>query len=129
MGYAGGHWPSPTYEDVCSGRTGHAEVVQVEFDPDRVSYQQLLEQFFATHDPTSPNRQGLNRGEQYRSIILYHSPQQRDAAEALIARLSAEGRFGRPIVTQVVPLEKFWRAEEYHQRYYEKHGWLGCRTT
>ncbi|HEX5759839.1 MAG TPA: peptide-methionine (S)-S-oxide reductase MsrA [Thermoanaerobaculia bacterium] len=119
-GYAGGHVPNPTYRQVCSGDTGHAEVVQVHFDPERVSYRRLLEIFFAIHDPTTPNRQGGDVGTQYRSAIFTHSDEQRATAEALVRELSDEGLFDDPIVTEVRPLEVFYPAEDYHQNYYRE---------
>jgi peptide-methionine (S)-S-oxide reductase len=126
VGYTGGHTESPTYRDVCSDRTGHAEAVRVEFDPARVSYDRLLDVFFEIHDPTTLNRQGPDVGSQYRSAVFYHDDDQRRAAEAAKAHLDASGRFRRPIVTQIVPAAPFWRAEEYHQRYFEKNGGSGC---
>jgi peptide-methionine (S)-S-oxide reductase len=117
-GYAGGHLDSPTYRQVCDGNTGHAEVVQVTFDPARISYKQLLQIFFATHDPTTLNRQGGDVGTQYRSAIFYHSPEQKATAEEVIAELSAQSIWPGQIVTQVVPLERFYPAEDYHQGYY-----------
>ncbi len=125
VGYSGGHTENPTYEEVCSGRTGHAEVVRVTFDPDRISYEQLLEEFWRIHDPTSRNRQGPDVGAQYRSVIFCHSPEQQAAARASAQRLEQSGKLNRPIVTEIVPAQAFWRAEEYHQRYHEKHGG-GC---
>ena len=122
VGYTGGRKENPTYEQVCTGRTGHAEAVEVVYDPARVSYDTLLEVFFENHDPTTPNRQGPDVGEQYRSAIFVHSPEQEREARAKMAALEAEHRFRRPIVTQVVPAAPFWRAEEYHQRYFEKKG-------
>lgn len=119
-GYAGGQVPHPTYEQVCSGRTGHAEVVQVTFDPREISFQDLLEIFFTIHDPTTKDRQGADVGPQYRSAIFYHSPQQRQVAERLIAQFDAEGLWRSPIVTQVAPLGAFFPAEEYHQEYYAR---------
>jgi peptide-methionine (S)-S-oxide reductase len=124
-GYEGGTLENPTYRDVCSDRTGHAEVVEVSFDPSRVSYARLLDEFFALHDPTTPNRQGPDVGSQYRSVVFFHSAEQRAAAEAAIRRLSDAGTFKRPIVTQVVPAQTFYRAEDYHQRYFEKNG-IAC---
>src|SRR5487761_1590386 len=115
VGYEGGTLENPTYRDVCTDRTGHAEVLQVTFDPEKVSYQQLLDAFFNEHNPTQLNRQGPDHGTQYRSVIFYHSPEQQQTANATIARLAAEHKFSQPIVTQVVPAETFWRAEEYHQ--------------
>ncbi len=126
VGYAGGHTQNPTYEDVCSDRTGHAEVMQVSFDPDRVSYEKLLETFWRIHDPTTLNRQGPDVGSQYRSIILYHTEEQKKAAEASKAQLDASGQYKRPVVTEIVPAGEFWRAEEYHQKYFEKHGGKSC---
>jgi peptide-methionine (S)-S-oxide reductase len=117
-GYAGGRAPDPSYRAVCTGATGHAEVVQVTFDPAVISYRELLEVFFATHDPTQFNRQGPDVGTQYRSAVFYHSPEQKQVAEAVIAELNAEGVWDRPIVTEVVPLQRFYKAEDYHQGYY-----------
>ena len=122
-GYAGGVVPQPTYEEVCSGTSGHAEVAQITFDPDVVSYRELLEVFFATHDPTTRDRQGADVGPQYRSIVLYHTPEQRETAEQVIGELTAGGVFGAPIVTQVVPLDVFYPAEGYHQNYYDRNRW------
>lgn len=118
-GYAGGHVDNPTYRQVCDGNTGHAEVVQVTFDPATVSYRQLLEIFFAIHDPTTLNRQGADFGTQYRSVLFYHTPEQKRIAADIIARLSAAGTWPRPVVTEVVPLERFYKAEDYHQSYYQ----------
>jgi peptide-methionine (S)-S-oxide reductase len=117
-GYAGGRIANPTYEQVCGGGTGHAEVVQIAFDPAVVSYQEILDVFFATHDPTTLNRQGADVGTQYRSVIFFHSLEQKEIAERRIAELNAEGIWSRPIVTQVVPFEAFYPAEAYHQEYY-----------
>lgn len=125
-GYTGGTRPDPTYRDVCSGATGHAEAVEVTFDPSRVAYQELLDVFWANHDPTTPNRQGPDVGEQYRSAIFFHSAEQEKAARESKALLDSSGRFKRPIVTQIVPAQQFWRAEEYHQRYLEKRGLASC---
>ena len=119
-GYAGGHMEDPDYEAVCEGGTGHAEVVQVRFDPRRLSYREVLEVFFTVHDPTTPNRQGADVGEQYRSIVLAHSPEQERQAKAIIAELEEEKAFDRPIVTQVVPAGRFHPAEAYHQDYYNR---------
>jgi peptide-methionine (S)-S-oxide reductase len=126
VGYEGGTLDNPTYRDVCTDRTGHAEVVQVTFDPAKVSYQKLLDTFFSEHNPTQLNRQGPDHGTQYRSAIFYHSPEQQQAAEATIARLTTEGKFSKAIVTQVVPADHFWPAEEYHQKYLEKRGAVSC---
>jgi peptide-methionine (S)-S-oxide reductase len=117
-GYAGGSVPNPSYREVCTGDTGHAEVVQVTFDPGALSYRDLLNVFFAMHDPTTLNRQGADVGTQYRSVIFYHSPEQKRAAEEAIAELNAAGIWEEPIVTEVVPLEAFYRAEDYHQGYF-----------
>ena len=126
VGYAGGNTDNPTYKEVCTDRTGHAEVVEVTFDPQQVSYQALLDLFFELHDPTQVNRQGPDWGSQYRTAIFYHSPEQESTARATIARLEAGKRFSRPIATQVVPATTFWRAEDYHQKYLEKRGALSC---
>jgi peptide-methionine (S)-S-oxide reductase len=126
VGYSGGHLENPTYRDVCSDRTGHAEVVQVEYDPARVSYDQLLDVFWSIHDPTTPNRQGPDVGTQYRSAIFTHDPDQHTVATASRDRLQASGRFRRPVVTEIVPAAPFYRAEEYHQRYLAKQGRSGC---
>jgi len=119
-GYAGGTVPNPSYELVCTGTTGHAEVVQVTFDAAEISFAELLEVFFTIHDPTTPDRQGPDVGSQYRSAIFYHSPEQRAAAERVIAELSSAGIWEAPIVTQVAPLTAFYPAEGYHQQYYER---------
>lgn len=127
-GYSGGHVPRPTYEQVCTGTTGHAEVVQVRFDPKEISYEDLLRIFFAMHDPTTKDRQGADVGPQYRSIILYHSPEQKAAAEAVIRELESEKLFAAPIVTEVVPFEAFYAAEISHQDYYARNPQAGyCR--
>jgi peptide-methionine (S)-S-oxide reductase len=126
VGYSGGHTPDPTYEQVCSDRTGHAEVVRVEFDPAQISYDQLLEAFFANHDPTTLNRQGPDFGSQYRSVIFYHGEQQRAAAQAAKERLQQSGAYSRPVVTAIEPAREFYRAEEYHQNYVQKHGGASC---
>lgn len=118
-GYAGGHVPSPSYRQVCSGTTGHAEVVQITYDPDIVRYRDLLEIFFTIHDPTTKNRQGADVGPQYRSIILYHGNQQKATAEAVIGELESANAFGAPIVTDVQPLDTFYEAEPKHQNYYQ----------
>lgn len=126
VGYAGGKTESPTYEDVCSHTTGHAEVVQVEFDPAIVSYDHLLDVFWSNHNPTTLNRQGPDVGDQYRSVIFYHSPGQKAAAEASKERLEKSGRHKQPIVTSIQPAPTFYRAEDYHQRYLEKRGLSHC---
>jgi len=126
VGYSGGHFPNPTYRDVCSGETGHAEVVEVEYDPSRVTFDQLLDLFWSIHDPTQLNRQGPDFGTQYRSVIFFHSPEQEAAARASLAKLESSGRLKRKIVTPILPASEFWRAEEYHQQYFEKHGLKSC---
>ena len=122
VGYTGGATENPTYEDVCTDSTGHAEAVQLTFDPKRVSYDHLLDAFWKLHDPTQLNRQGPDVGTQYRTAIFYHSPQQLELASKSKMRLQASGRYKRPIVTQIVPAGRFYDAEEYHQRYFEKRG-------
>ncbi len=124
VGYMGGHTDSPSYRDVCTGTTNHAEVVQVEFDPDVVSYKQLLDIFWDCHDPTQANRQGPDVGTQYRSAIFCHTPEQQDEAEASKKAQANTGPFGRPIATIVEPAPTFWRAEESHQKYFEKRGMM-----
>ena len=126
VGYEGGALENPTYRDLCTDRTGHAEVVEVEFNPQKVSYETLVEAFFGLHDPTQMNRQGPDWGRQYRSAIFFHSPEQEQMAHAVITRLTAAQQFKRPIVTEVVPTQTFWRAEEYHQKYLEKRGAVSC---
>jgi len=126
VGYSGGTQPNPTYEDVCYRNTGHAEVVLVDFDPARVTYDDLLNVFWRAHDPTQKNRQGLDVGTQYRSGIFVFDEEQAEAARASKARLEASGRFVRPIATEITPASSFWRAEEYHQRYLEKRGLAHC---
>jgi peptide-methionine (S)-S-oxide reductase len=128
VGYSGGRTPNPTYRDVCSGRTGHAETVLVEYDPARISYEQLLDVFWENHDPTQLDRQGPDVGEQYRSVIFTHTPEQDAAARASKERLERSGRHRRPIVTAIVPAPEFWPAEEYHQKYLEKRGVVHCTT-
>ena len=124
VGYAGGTMSTPTYEDVCTDRTGHAEVVEVTFDPAVISYHDLLTVFWENHDPTTLNRQGPDVGKQYRSVIFFHSPEQEKTARESLA--AAQSRFRKPIVTQIVPATQFWRAEEYHQQYLEKRGLSHC---
>lgn len=126
VGYSGGSLPDPTYEDVCTDTTGHAEVVEVEYDPAQVSYEQLLDTFWRVHDPTTRNRQGFDVGTQYRSVIFYHDDAEHAAALASRATVDASGRFQRPVVTEIAPAGPFYRAEEYHQRYLEKRGGHGC---
>ena len=127
-GYAGGHTENPSYTQVCGGKTGHAEVVEVQFDPSQISYDDLLEVFFETHDPTTPNRQGPDRGTHYRSIILYSNENQRDQAEAFIKGLNGSGSLSRPVVTELAQLEHFYEAEAEHLRYYmENSGSMYCQ--
>jgi len=126
VGYSGGRSKHPTYKDVCTDMTGHAEVVQVEYDPDAVSYDDLLKIFWENHDPTQLNRQGPDIGTQYRSVVFFHTPEQEAAARASKERLEKSGRYRRPIVTQIEPAAEFWRAEEYHQQYLEKRGLASC---
>lgn len=121
-GYMGGEVPDPTYEQVCGGRTGHAEVVQLRFDPDRISFREVLEIFFATHDPTTLNRQGADVGTQYRSVVFHHSDEQKRVAEELIREIGETGAFDDPVVTEVSPASRFYRAEAYHQDYYRRNG-------
>ena len=127
VGYAGGRVDNPTYEQVCSHTTGHAEVVEVTYDPARVTYEQLLDVFWANHDPTQLNRQGPDVGDNYRTVIFFHSPEQEKAALASKERLEQEGRYPRPIVTEILPAPTFWEAEDYHQQYLEKRGISHCR--
>jgi methionine-S-sulfoxide reductase len=127
VGYTGGHVPDATYKQVCSGTTGHAEAVHVTYDPERVDYQQLLDIFWENHDPTQANGQGVNLGSQYRSGIFFHTESQREIAEAAISALAATGRYSKPIATGIHPAEDFVRAEDYHQQYYEKQGFVPRR--
>ncbi len=126
VGYSGGHTKNPTYKQVCTDRTGHAEVVRIEYDPTKVTYQRLLEVFWSNHDPTTLNRQGPDIGKQYRSAVFFFTPEQEAAAKAMKAELTKAKRFRRPIVTEIEPAREFWRAEEYHQRYLEKKGMDTC---
>ena len=128
VGYSGGTLENPTYQDVCSDRTGHAEVVEVVYDPSVVSYDALLEVFWGNHDPTTLNRQGPDVGTQYRSVIFYHNEAQKAAAEISMQNLRNSGQYKKAIVTEIKPAAKFYRAEEYHQRYLEKRGHAGCKT-
>lgn len=121
-GYAGGDKDNPTYEEVCSGRTGHAEVVEVDFDPDKISYVELLNTFWAVHDPTTLNRQGPDIGTQYRSAIYFHTSEQQEAARDSLLSQNESGRYRNPIVTEITQASTFYKAEEYHQRYFEKQG-------
>lgn len=128
VGYTGGKTENPTYREVCGDKTGHAEAVEVTYNPDRVSYQDLLEVFWSIHDPTQHNRQGPDVGSQYRSAVFYHSDAQAEAARESKGQLTKSGKFGRPITTEILPATEFHRAEEYHQQYYEKRGIGSCPT-
>ena len=130
VGYTGGNFENPTYEDVCSGKTGHAESIQIEYDSNQVSYDELLKIFWNNHDPTTPNQQGPDIGEQYRSVVFFHSKEQEDSAKTLKENLQdgALKKFGRKIVTEILPASKFYGAEEYHQRYLEKNGLAKCSS-
>ena len=127
VGYEGGNFPNPKYEDTHDGKTGHAESVEVTFDQAVISYDELLDAFWKMIDPTELNRQGPDKGSQYRSAIFYFDEEQKKAAEDSKMRRGNSGKYGRPIVTEIVPASKFWRAEEYHQKYFEKHGLGHCR--
>jgi methionine-S-sulfoxide reductase len=126
VGYTGGTTPHPSYEQVCSHTTGHAEAVRLEYDPERISYEELLAAFFGMHDPTQLDRQGPDVGDQYRSAVFFHTPEQGKSARAVVGQLTESGVFKRPIVTQIVAAPEWWRAEEYHQKYFEKHRRFGC---
>ncbi|MCH8862904.1 MAG: peptide-methionine (S)-S-oxide reductase MsrA [Proteobacteria bacterium] len=126
VGYAGGSTGNPSYEDICTGETGHAEVVRLEFDPAIVSFEALLQVLWNSHDPTTMNRQGADRGTQYRSVIFFHDEAQRQAAEASKAALDASGRFSDPAVTAIEPADSYYAAEDYHQKYFEKQGIAAC---
>jgi peptide-methionine (S)-S-oxide reductase len=125
-GYSGGHTQNPSYQEVCTDTTGHAEVVQVTFDPEKVTYDQLLNVFWTIHDPTQVNRQGPDYGAQYRTAIFFHSPEQEATAKKSKQALEASGKLRRPVATEITPAGPFWRAEEYHQRYLEKRGAASC---
>jgi len=127
VGYMGGSVENPTYEQVCSHSTGHAEVVEVEYDPSKVGYEDLLQIFWSNHDPTQLNRQGPDVGSQYRSVIFFHDSDQESRAKMSKEELNSSGRLGSPVVTEIVPAETFWRAEDYHQQYLEKRGLASCR--
>ncbi|GCE45955.1 peptide-methionine (S)-S-oxide reductase [Thermosporothrix hazakensis] len=126
VGYEGGHLENPTYEDVCTDKTGHAEVVEIEYDPEQISYDELLTLFWDNHNPTTPNRQGPDIGTQYRSVIFYHTPEQKAAALASKERQEQSGKYHRPIVTEIVPASTFYKAEDYHQQYLAKRGISHC---
>lgn len=125
-GYEGGHTANPTYKEVCTDGTGHAEAVEIDYDPAAISYDRLLEVFWSIHDPTQVNRQGPDVGTQYRSVIFFHTPEQEQAARASKAQLEASGKFRRPVATQIEPAQTFYRAEEYHQQYLAKRGLKHC---
>jgi peptide-methionine (S)-S-oxide reductase len=127
VGYMGGTLENPTYEDVCTDRTGHVEVVEVVYDPSHVSYDELLNVFWRIHDPTTPNQQGPDVGTQYRSVIFYHTPEQEAVARASKEKLQKSGKYKRELVTEIEPATTFWHAEEYHQQYFEKHGLGTCK--
>lgn len=126
VGYSGGSTKNPTYKEVCTDRTGHAEVVEVDYDPSKVAYEDLLRIFWENHDPTTLNRQGPDFGTQYRSVIFFHTPEQEASAKASKDLLQKSGRFRKPIVTEISPAQEFYRAEDYHQRYLEKNGLVHC---
>jgi len=126
VGYTGGKTANPTYKEVCTDRTGHAEAIEVDYDPAQISYGDLLKAFWEVHDPTTLNRQGPDVGTQYRSAIFFHTPEQEREAIASRDAIAASGRFKRPIVTEIKPAPQFWRAEEYHQQYFEKNGMASC---
>ncbi len=126
VGYEGGRLARPTYEDVCTDQTGHAEAVEIEFDPKIISYERLLDTFWECHDPTTLNRQGPDVGTQYRSVIFFNSPAQEKTARESLKKISHSGRFKKPVVTRIVPADTFWRAEEYHQKYLSKRGLSNC---
>lgn len=128
VGYSGGHTINPTYEDVCSDTTGHAEAVFLEFDPKIISYERLLEIFWSIHDPTTLNRQGPDIGSQYRSIVFYHNEEQKNKAIEIKEKFEKSGKFSRKIVTEIIPATTFYRAEEYHQKYFQKHGIVRCKS-
>ena len=129
VGYEGGHTENPTYKDVCTDRTGPAEVVEIEYDPSKVSYEQLLNVFWNEHDPTQVNRQGPDFGTQYRTVIFYHTPEQERIARASKEALQKSGKFSRPIATEIVPAQTFYRAEDYHQQYLAKRGMRHCHIS
>ena len=122
VGYIGGQLPNPTYEEVCTDKTGHAEAVEIEYDPDEISFEELLDVFWSNHNPTTLNRQGPDVGIQYRSSIFYHDESQKEIAESSKEFLEKSGKYDNPIVTEIVPAPTFYRAEEYHQKYFKKHG-------
>lgn len=128
VGYSGGHTKNPTYEEVCTDKTGHAESVLIEFNPELITYEKLLELFWSIHDPTTLNRQGPDIGSQYRSIVFYHSEEQKNMAIYIKDKLEKSKRFSRKIVTEIIPSTVFYKAEEYHQKYFQKHGLVKCKS-
>jgi len=128
VGYSGGHTKNPTYEEVCTDKTGHAESVLIEFNPELITYEKLLELFWSIHDPTTLNRQGPDIGSQYRSIVFYHSEEQKNMAINTKDKLEKSKRFSRKIVTEIIPSTVFYKAEEYHQKYFQKHGLVKCKS-
>jgi peptide-methionine (S)-S-oxide reductase len=128
VGYSGGHTENPTYEEVCTDKTGHAESVLIEFDPEIISYDKLLVIFWEIHDPTTINRQGPDIGSQYRSIVFYHNEDQKTKAFSIKEKIEKSGKYSRKIVTEIIPATLFYRAEEYHQKYFQKHGIVRCKS-
>ncbi len=128
VGYSGGHTENPTYEEVCTDKTGHAESVLIEFDPEIISYEKLLVIFWEIHDPTTINRQGPDIGSQYRSIVFYHNEDQKNKAFSIKEKIEKSGKYSRKIVTEIIPATTFYRAEEYHQKYFQKHGIVRCKS-
>ncbi len=128
VGYSGGNTKNPTYEEVCTDKTGHAESVLIEFNPELITYEKLLELFWSIHDPTTLNRQGPDIGNQYRSIVFYHSEEQKNMAIYIKDKLEKSKRFSRKIVTEIIPSTVFYKAEEYHQKYFQKHGLVKCKS-
>jgi len=128
VGYSGGHTENPTYEEVCTDKTGHAESVLIEFDPEIISYDKLLVIFWEIHDPTTINRQGPDIGSQYRSIVFYHNEDQKNKAFSIKEKIEKSGKYSRKIVTEIIPATLFYRAEEYHQKYFQKHGIVRCKS-
>jgi len=126
VGYMGGHLPNPTYQDVCTDKSGHAEVLQIIFDPEKIAYEKLLDHFWQMHDPTQWNRQGPDFGTQYRSVIFYHTEYQKEIAFHSKTEMQQSGKFSEPVVTAIEKATVFWKAEEYHQKYHQKHGIGGC---
>jgi peptide-methionine (S)-S-oxide reductase len=128
VGYTGGNFPNPTYQDVCTGRTGHAEAIELEYDPTMISFEELLDIFWANHNPTTPNQQGPDIGSQYRSAVFYHDSEQEDVAKTVKKKLDESGKFSKKIVTEIVKATTFFKAEEYHQKYLQKDGLRACSS-